>query len=216
MSKWTTPEQPFEASMAMKKVLRQLETAGQAGGGRDQRPRAGRRAGDRAGLPRAHRARRPALKLGQPEVKLGLLPGGGGTVRLPRWWASSRRCRSAPKATTSRRPRRWHGPDHRAGEGPRRPDGQARAWIAANPKAKQPWDQPKFRFPAATAQPRRGADAGHRAVGGVGQEPGATTRRCTHIMSAVFEGGLLDFDAASVVESRYFAACVRCRRNRRT
>jgi 3-hydroxyacyl-CoA dehydrogenase / enoyl-CoA hydratase / 3-hydroxybutyryl-CoA epimerase len=29
----------------------------------------------------------------------------------------------------------------------------------------------------------------------------------THIMSAVFEGGLLDFDAASTVESRYFAAC---------
>ena len=29
----------------------------------------------------------------------------------------------------------------------------------------------------------------------------------THIMSSVFEGGLLDFDAACVVESRYFAAC---------
>jgi 3-hydroxyacyl-CoA dehydrogenase/enoyl-CoA hydratase/3-hydroxybutyryl-CoA epimerase len=27
-------------------------------------------------------------------------------------------------------------------------------------------------------------------------------------MSSVFEGGLLDFDAACVVESRYFAACV--------
>jgi 3-hydroxyacyl-CoA dehydrogenase/enoyl-CoA hydratase/3-hydroxybutyryl-CoA epimerase len=28
MSKWTTPEQPFEGSMAMKKVLRKLETQG--------------------------------------------------------------------------------------------------------------------------------------------------------------------------------------------
>ena len=27
-------------------------------------------------------------------------------------------------------------------------------------------------------------------------------------MSSVFEGGLLDFDSACVVESRYFAACV--------
>ena len=29
----------------------------------------------------------------------------------------------------------------------------------------------------------------------------------THIMSSVFEGGLLDFESASTVESRYFAAC---------
>jgi 3-hydroxyacyl-CoA dehydrogenase/enoyl-CoA hydratase/3-hydroxybutyryl-CoA epimerase len=29
----------------------------------------------------------------------------------------------------------------------------------------------------------------------------------THIMSSVFEGGLLGFDAASEIESRYFAAC---------
>ena len=29
-----------------------------------------------------------------------------------------------------------------------------------------------------------------------------------HILSCVFEGGLLDFDSACVVESRYFAACV--------
>ena len=30
-----------------------------------------------------------------------------------------------------------------------------------------------------------------------------------HIMSSVFEGGLLDFESACTVESRYFAACVR-------
>jgi 3-hydroxyacyl-CoA dehydrogenase/enoyl-CoA hydratase/3-hydroxybutyryl-CoA epimerase len=84
MSKWTTPEQPFEASMAMKRVLRQLETQGKPvvaaihghalGGGLE--------------LALACHARivldDPRLKLGQPEVKLGLLPGGGGTVRLSR------------------------------------------------------------------------------------------------------------------------------------
>ncbi|MDP3612889.1 MAG: enoyl-CoA hydratase-related protein, partial [Rubrivivax sp.] len=84
MSKWTMPEEPFEASMAMKRVLRQMEQQGKPvvaavnghalGGGLE--------------LALACHARfaidDTRLKLGQPEVKLGLLPGGGGTVRLSR------------------------------------------------------------------------------------------------------------------------------------
>ena len=84
MFTWTRPEQPFEASMAMKKVLRRLETTGKPvvaalnghtlGGGLE--------------IALACHARialdDPRLKIGQPEVKLGLLPGGGGTQRLPR------------------------------------------------------------------------------------------------------------------------------------
>jgi hypothetical protein len=49
---------------------------------------------------------------------------------------------------------------------------KARAWIAANPKAAQPWDRPKFKIPGGDTQPRRGADAGHRAVDRVGQDLG--------------------------------------------
>ena len=84
MSKWTRPEQPFEAGNAMKAVLRQMEGQGKPvvaainghalGGGLE--------------IALACHARLALddarLKLGQPEVKLGLLPGGGGTVRLPR------------------------------------------------------------------------------------------------------------------------------------
>jgi enoyl-CoA hydratase/carnithine racemase len=84
MSKWTTPEEPFNASMAMKTVLRKMELQGKPvvaainghalGGGLE--------------IALACHARiaidDPRLKIGQPEVKLGLLPGGGGTQRLPR------------------------------------------------------------------------------------------------------------------------------------
>jgi hypothetical protein len=58
---------------------------------------------------------------------------------------------------------------------------KARAWIAANPKAKQPWDQPKFRIPGGDSRsPGGGADAGHRAVASRRPRAGATTRRSAH------------------------------------
>jgi 3-hydroxyacyl-CoA dehydrogenase/enoyl-CoA hydratase/3-hydroxybutyryl-CoA epimerase len=208
MSKWTTPEQPFEASMAMKRVLRQLETQGKPvvaaihghalGGGLE--------------LALACHARivldDPRLKLGQPEVKLGLLPGGGGTVRLSRLvgiQAALQICGEGGDFS----PQKALATGFITALAPSRDTlmQAARDWIAANPKARQPWDQPKFRFPGgdskSPAMAQLWAIAPSIAFGkGRGLYPAVQ-----HIMSAIFEGGLLDVDSASVVESRYFAAC---------
>jgi len=209
MSKWTRPEQPFDASMAMKAVLRTLETQGKPvvaainghalGGGLE--------------LALACHARiaidSPKLKLGQPEVKIGLLPGGGGTARLSRLvgiQAALQICAEGDDIDVHKAKAMGLLTDLAADRDELL--AKSRAWIAAHPKAAQPWDTPKFRFPA-------GGDSRAPAIAQLWSvAPSIAAAKSQgnypaveHIMSAIFEGGLLDFDSACVVESRYFAAC---------
>lgn len=209
MSKWTQPEEPYEASMAMKRVLRQMETAGKPvvaainghalGGGLE--------------IALACHARfaldDPKLKIGQPEVKLGLLPGGGGTARLSRLvgiQAALQICGEGNDLS----PQKALGLGLLAGLAKDRDElmAQARAWIAANPKAQAPWDAPKFRFPGGDSRAPAIAQLWSIAPSIAAQKSWGNYPAVQHIMSAIFEGGLLGFDQASEVESRYFAACV--------
>ena len=208
ISKWTRPEEPFEASMQMKALLRKLETQGKPvvaainghalGGGLE--------------IALACHARfaidDPKLKLGQPEVKLGLLPGGGGTVRLPRLVGIQQALQICGEGGDLSPPKAL---------GMGLLDGLAadrgalmalaRAWIAAHPKARQPWDEPKFRFPGGDSRAPAVAQMWSIAPSIAAQKTWGNYPAVQHIMSSIFEGGLLDFEAASAVESRYFAAC---------
>ena len=208
MSKWTRPEEPFEAANAMKAVLRQLELQGKPvvaainghalGGGLE--------------IALACHARivlaDPRLKLGQPEVKLGLLPGGGGTVRLPRLVGIQQALQIMGEGHDL-------SPDKALGMGlitataKDRDElmAQARTWIIANPKAKQPWDQPKFRMPGGDSRAPAIAQLFSVAPSVASAKSWGNYPAIQHIMSSVFEGGLMDFDSACTVESRYFAAC---------
>ena len=208
MSKWTKPEEPFEAANAMKAMLRQLELQGKPvvaainghalGGGLE--------------IALACHARialaDPRLKIGQPEVKLGLLPGGGGTVRLPRLVGIQQALQIMGEGHDL-------SPDKALGMGlitatAKDRDAlmaQARAWIIANPKAKQPWDQPKFRIPGGDSRAPAIAQLFSVAPSVASAKSWGNYPAIQHIMSSVFEGGLMDFDSACTVESRYFAAC---------
>jgi enoyl-CoA hydratase/carnithine racemase len=82
ISKWTTPQQPFEASMAMKRVLRKMETQGKPvvaainghalGGGCE------------IAMGCHIRILKETARMGQTESNLGIIPGYGGTQRTPR------------------------------------------------------------------------------------------------------------------------------------
>ncbi|MFO1266390.1 MAG: 3-hydroxyacyl-CoA dehydrogenase NAD-binding domain-containing protein [Rubrivivax sp.] len=209
MSRWSKPEEPFEGSTAMKKVLRQLELQGKPvvaainghalGGGLE--------------IALACHARialdDPRLKIGQPEVKLGLLPGGGGTVRLPRLVGIQAALQICGEGNDIA-PAKAKEMGLLADLAKDREDlmAKARAWIAANPKAKQPWDQPKFKFPGGDSRTPAVVQMWAIAPSIASQKTWGNYPAVRHIMSSIFEGGLLDFEAASVVESRYFAACV--------
>jgi len=209
ISTWMRPEEPFEASMQMKAVLRQLETQGKPvvaainghalGGGLE--------------IALACHARfaidDPKLKIGQPEVKLGLLPGGGGTVRLPRLVGIQQALQICGEGGDLSPPKALGMgllDGLAADRGALMP--LAKAWITANPKARQPWDQPKFRFPGGDSRSPAVAQVFSIAPSIAAQKTWGNYPAVQHIMSSIFEGGLLDFEAASVVESRYFAACV--------
>jgi 3-hydroxyacyl-CoA dehydrogenase/enoyl-CoA hydratase/3-hydroxybutyryl-CoA epimerase len=215
ISQWTRPEQAFDVTMAMKAVLRRLETQGKPvvaainghalGGGLE--------------IALACHARfvidDSKLRIGQPEVKLGLLPGGGGTVRLSRLLGIQHTLKIIAEGNdlTPREAKTMGLVTDLAAD---RAEllAKARAWIAANPKAQQPWDAPKFRFPGGDSRSPAALQLFAIAPSIASARSWGNYPAVQHIMSAVFEGGLLGFDAACEVESRYFAACAMSQQSR--
>ena len=154
-------------------------------------------------------------RLGLPEVKLGLLPGGGGTQRMPRlvgmqqalqWMGEGVDIRAAQALKTGL-----------VGELATSADdmlARARAWITANPAPKQPWDTPKFRYPGGDSRTPAAAQLFSVAPSMASAKSFGNYPAVTHILSCVFEGGVVGFDAALELESRHFAACAMSQESR--
>ncbi|UZE04711.1 3-hydroxyacyl-CoA dehydrogenase NAD-binding domain-containing protein [Pseudomonas corrugata] len=147
----------------------------------------------------------PSVRIGLPEVTLGLLPGGGGVVRMVRLLGLEK---ALPYLLEGKRvcPRQALQAgliDELAVDGDELL-AKAGAWILANPAAVQPWDVKDYRIP-----------------GGTPSDPGVMqtlaiapsilrnkTQGCLpapeKILCAAVEGAQVDFDAAHLIETRYF------------
>ena len=151
----------------------------------------------------------PKTKLGLPEVKLGLLPGGGGTQRLPRLVG----IQVALELMTQGKELRPAAAkdigliDAIATD---RADmlKQAKNWIQNNPSAQQPWDEKGFKIPGGDSKHPKVVPIFSIAPAMANQKSHGNYPAITHIMSCVFEGCLVDIDTGLEIESRYFAACV--------
>ena len=148
-------------------------------------------------------------RVGLPEIKVGLFPGGGGTQRVARLMQTGDALQMLFKGEQLRAGMaKGMGLIHAVA-----PKDEivakARAWILGGGSAVAPWDAPKFRPPSGKVHSPAGMM--------VWPAANAIYRRETHdnypaakaILASVYEGLQLPMDLGLRVESRYFAHILR-------
>lgn len=140
----------------------------------------------------------PKIKIGLPEVKFGLFPGGGGTIRLPRLIGFNKAIPLLTRGTLL-------SPSEALQEGlidetvnsNHEMLERAEQWIVSNPSPQQPWDasdfKEKYQESACETSEKRAEGEGFA---------------CEQILSSLYQGRSLDFDEASKAESQHFARTV--------
>ena len=148
----------------------------------------------------------PTAVVGLPEVKVGLLPGAGGTQRLPRLIGVEKALPLMLEGrSVSPREALELGIVHELAPA-KDLLARARAWLATNPDAVQPWDRKGFRVPggASPLEPRAAGLFTGAAAGVMGAALGNYPAPPA-ILAAVYEGLQLPIDRGLEVERQYFA-----------
>ena len=146
----------------------------------------------------------PSLRVGLPEARVGLMPGGGGTQRLPRLIGAAAALplimqgtgltaekaknaglvhETAPKAELLKR---------------------AKQWLLEKGDATQPWDKQGFRVPGGKPHDKGGALPFVMGNAQLRKNTYGNYPAQEAIMSSVYEGLLVPLEAGLRIESRYF------------
>jgi 3-hydroxyacyl-CoA dehydrogenase/enoyl-CoA hydratase/3-hydroxybutyryl-CoA epimerase len=147
-------------------------------------------------------------RVGLPEIKVGLFPGGGGTQRVGRLMQTSDALQMLFKGDQIRpAAAKAMGLVHDvapAGEIVQR----AKDWVKANPNAKAPWDDPKFKLPSGRVFSPVGMQTWPAANAIYRRETYDNYPAAKAILQSVFEGLQLPIDLGLAVEARYLAKMV--------
>jgi 3-hydroxyacyl-CoA dehydrogenase/enoyl-CoA hydratase/3-hydroxybutyryl-CoA epimerase len=149
----------------------------------------------------------PGVQLGFPEVQLGLLPGGGGVVRTVRMLGIADALLQLLMQGQRLRPEKAKevGIVDEIVSSKEELIPAAKAWIAANPEAQQPWDVKGYKMPGGTpSNPKLAQNLPAFPANLRKQLKGANYPAPHHIMAAAVEGAQVDFDSAIEIEGRYF------------
>jgi len=149
----------------------------------------------------------PKIQLGQPEVQLGLLPGGGGIVRTVRMLGIVDALMQVLIQGKPLRPAKALELGLIDELVPTQDDllPAAKKWIAENPEAVQRWDVKGYKIPGGTpSNPKLAQNLPAFPSNLRKQLKGANYPAPIAIMSAAVEGAQVDFDTAIEIEGRYF------------
>ena len=148
-------------------------------------------------------------RVGLPEIKVGLFPGAGGTQRVARLMQTGDALQMLFKGEQIR-------PAAAKAMGLVNEIApiseivaRAKVWVKANPGAKAPWDDAKFKPPSGKVFSPVGMMTWPAANAIYRRETYDNYPAAKAILASVFEGLQLPMDLALAVESRYFAKILR-------
>jgi len=151
----------------------------------------------------------PSVQIGLPEVTLGLLPGGGGVVRMVRLLGLEQ---ALPYLLEGKKVRPQQALqagliDALAAD---RDEllAKARAWILANPGVAQPWDVKGYRIPGGTPTEPKMAQMLAIMPSILCNKTQGCLPAPEKILCAAVEGAQVDFNTAHLIETRYFTELV--------
>ena len=204
--KQLSPQEAFEFSHSLNRFFRRLETCGKPVVAAINGVALG--AGFELCLACHHRVLvdAPGVVVGLPEVKVGLLPGAGGTQRLPRLIGVEKALpvlldgtHLAPAEALK------FGVVHEVVQ-PAALLETARRWLHSAPEPVQPWDRKAFKVPGGAGMSTPGTlTAFTMASAHIAKTTCHNYPAPIAIASCVFEGSQVPMDAALRIESAYFA-----------
>ncbi|MFP4312290.1 MAG: 3-hydroxyacyl-CoA dehydrogenase NAD-binding domain-containing protein, partial [Nitriliruptoraceae bacterium] len=148
----------------------------------------------------------PGAKIGLPEVKVGLFPGAGGTTRLIRMLGVMASAQPLLEGATL-------APKKARGAGlvdevvaPEALLDAAKAWAreAGEDAAVKPWDRKGHRIPGGAPYTPEGFQTFLGGVAMTHAKSKGAYPAIRNMLSAIYEGALVDFDTALRIEARWF------------